>query len=171
MYERSETGARVGGALDREAESGNRPPSQFLMSALTIGRQRSLGESDKNPGAMGRLLLLTGVAITATGSALCWPANAVAHPKHSNICPPGLAKKNAMCMPPGRYRKLFDVGERIPPGYAGLMSYSEVPDGLKHRYRSDLDPRSRYIYDRQYLYRVDPRTMVVTQVLSALMRP
>lgn len=86
-------------------------------------------------------------------------------------CPPGLAKKNSQCMPPGRYKKLFDVGGRVPQGYPGVIGYDQVPDPLRDRYGSVLDPRSRYIYDRQYLYRIDPTTMVVTQVLNTLMRP
>lgn len=86
-------------------------------------------------------------------------------------CPPGLAKKNSQCMPPGRYKKLFDVGGRVPQGYPGVIGYDQVPDQLRDRYSSALDPRSRYIYDRQYLYRIDPTTMVVTQVLNTLMRP
>ena len=120
---------------------------------------------------MGRLLLLTGVAAIAIGTALTWPDPALARPKHSTVCPPGLAKKNPMCMPPGRYRQLFGVGQRVPDGYPGLLGYSEVPPVLRDRFAAAVDPRSRYIYDRQYLYRVDPRTMVVTHVLNTLVQP
>ena len=28
-------------------------------------------------------------------------------------CPPGLAKKNNLCMPPGQYKKLYHVGGRL----------------------------------------------------------
>lgn len=86
-------------------------------------------------------------------------------------CPPGLAKKNPECMPPGRYKKLFEVGQRVPRGYPGLMAYNQLPDPLRARYSSLLDPRSRYVYDRQYIYRVDPRTMLVSHVVNTLQRP
>jgi hypothetical protein len=37
------------------------------------------------------------------------------------------------------------------------------------RYGGALDPNARYIYDQQYLYRVDPATMVVRQILRSLL--
>jgi len=85
-------------------------------------------------------------------------------------CPPGLAKKAVPCMPPGQAKKLFGVGQHVPYGYGGLMSYNRLPYSVRSRYRSQLSPYSRYIYDNGYVYRVDPRTMVVQQVLSALAR-
>ena len=86
-------------------------------------------------------------------------------------CPPGLAKKNAQCMPPGRYKKLFEVGQRVPRGYGGLLGYNQLPYPLRDRYSSVLDPQSRYIYDQGYLYRIDPNTMAVSQILNTLLRP
>jgi hypothetical protein len=84
-------------------------------------------------------------------------------------CPPGLAKKG--CIPPGQAKKLFGVGQRVPLGYRGLLGYNALPRDLRAYYGRRLDPRSRYIYDNSYLYRVDPRTMIVQQVLSAMLRP
>jgi hypothetical protein len=129
---------------------------------------------------MNRLLLVAAAAaIVSAGPALAQHGHG--NPQKSGksgpvgygvgACPPGLAKKNPQCMPPGRYKKLFDVGGRVPNGYPGVMGYDQVPYQLRDRYSSVLDPRSRYIYDRQYLYRVDPATMVVTQVLNTLVRP
>jgi hypothetical protein len=86
-------------------------------------------------------------------------------------CPPGLAKKNPECMPPGRYKKLFEVGQRVPPGYPGLIAYNQLPTPLRDRYGPALDPRARYIYDRQYIYRVDPATMAVSHVLNTVLHP
>jgi hypothetical protein len=126
---------------------------------------------------MNRVIL---VALSAT---LAWAGPALAKPERGNSghagpanhgaggCPPGLAKKNPNCMPPGRYKKLFEVGQRVPKGYPGLMGYSQLPYDLRDRYSSDLDPRSRYIFDQGYVYRVDPTTMVVRQILSTLLRP
>jgi len=82
-------------------------------------------------------------------------------------CPPGLAKKNNGCMPPGQAKKLR-VGQRYLQGYGSRYSYGRIPYSLRQRY--DLDPRDRYYYDNGYLYQVDPRTMLVQQVLSALLR-
>ena len=86
-------------------------------------------------------------------------------------CPPGLRSKNAECMPPGQHKKKFNVGQRVPYNFQGLTGYDGLPDDVRHRYGSGLDPRSRYIYDDNYLYRVDPTTMVVSQVLQGLLRP
>lgn len=85
-------------------------------------------------------------------------------------CPPGLAKKAVPCVPPGQVGKL-SIGQRVPNGYQGLLGYNALPRDLRNQYGAQLDPRSRYIYDNSYLYRVDPATMVVQQVLSAILRP
>jgi hypothetical protein len=42
---------------------------------------------------------------------------------------------------------------------------------VRSYYGPQLDPYSRYVYDQNYIYRVDPRTMLVQQILSALIRP
>ena len=126
---------------------------------------------------MGRLLL---VAIFAT---IGFGGPVSAKPDHSGraqhkptrtvgagpvACPPGLSKKNPECMPPGRFKKLFEVGQRVPTNYSGLRTYKALPYELRMRYGGALDPRARYVYDQQYLYRIDPATMVVRQVLRSL---
>lgn len=83
-------------------------------------------------------------------------------------CPPGLAKKNAECMPPGQYKKRYNVGQRLPYGYNSWTPYNQIPYDLRNQY--DLDPYGRYVYDNNYLYRVDPTTLVVQQVLNAILR-
>jgi hypothetical protein len=82
-------------------------------------------------------------------------------------CPPGLAKKHNGCMPPGQAKKLYR-GERWRSGYGSLYAYREIPYDLRRRY--DLSARDRYYYDNGYLYAVDPRTMVIEQVISGLLR-
>lgn len=82
-------------------------------------------------------------------------------------CPPGLRNKG--CMPPGQAKKLFGVGQRVPYGYRGLLGYDALPRDLRYRYGGALDPYSRYIYDDHYLYRVDPATMVVSEILRAVL--
>ena len=129
---------------------------------------------------MGRLLSVAGIAIlVASGSALAKPDEA-SHGKHergydkqpvgygAGGCPPGLRRKNAQCLPPGQHKKLFDVGQRVPTGYKGLVQYNALPPELRRQYGAVLDPRARYIYDQQYLYRVDPATLVVREVLRGL---
>jgi hypothetical protein len=80
-------------------------------------------------------------------------------------CPPGLRNKG--CMPPGQAKKLR-VGQRYLQGYGDRWSYGRIPYSLRNRY--DLDPRDRYYYDNGYLYAVDPRTLIIQQVISALLR-
>jgi hypothetical protein len=129
---------------------------------------------------MGRLFLVAGIAILAMSA----PANA--NPGHSQGgktngaaggepsgfgaggCPPGLRSKNPACMPPGQYKKLFEIGQRVPSGYRGLMSYEALPYDLRMGYGGALDPKARYVYDQHFIYRVDPTTMIVRQVLRAV---
>jgi hypothetical protein len=82
-------------------------------------------------------------------------------------CPPGLAKKNPQCMPPGQHRKMFNVGQRLPYGYNGYTPYDQIPYDLRRQY--GLGDDYRYIYQDDYLYRVDPTTMLVTQILRAIL--
>jgi hypothetical protein len=130
---------------------------------------------------MGRPFLVAGIAmLAAAGTAEAKPDHAkngrdrpVAVDKGPvgygvGGCPPGLQKKNDSCMPPGRYKKLFEVGQRVPKGYDGLRSYNALPYELRMRHGGSLDPRASYIYDQQYLYRVDPTTLVVRQILRSL---
>ena len=41
-------------------------------------------------------------------------------------CPPGLAKKNAQCLPPGQLKKRYVVGQPLPQGVAVLAVPQEV---------------------------------------------
>ena len=131
---------------------------------------------------MKTLILLVGAAaLVSAGPALAKPgkghghgkpqAHGVAGPVGYGLggCPPGLAKKG--CIPPGQAKRLFNVGQRVPLGYNGMLGYNALPYNLRTHYGAQLDPRSRYIYDNSYIYRVDPRTMLVQQVLSAVLRP
>jgi hypothetical protein len=83
-------------------------------------------------------------------------------------CPPGLAKKNNGCLPPGQAKKLFRTGQRFSTNYGTRWSYGHIPYNLRSRY--DLSAQDRYYYNNGYLYQVDPRTMIVQQVISALLR-
>jgi hypothetical protein len=82
-------------------------------------------------------------------------------------CPPGLAKKHNGCMPPGQAKKLYRVGQRFPLNYGDRWSYNQIPYDLRNRY--GFDPHDRYYYGDGYVYRVDPKTMLIQQVVSALL--
>ena len=82
-------------------------------------------------------------------------------------CPPGLAKKHNGCMPPGQARKLAR-GQRWQSAYGSRYAFGQIPDNVRHQY--DLDPRDHYYYNNGYLYQVDPKTMLVEQVISSLLR-
>lgn len=85
-----------------------------------------------------------------------------------NSCPPGLARKNNNCLPPGQARKRFQVGQRWIGSQAQSWNYNQIPADWRDRY--DLDANDRYYYRDGYLYQVDPRTRLVEQVLSAILR-
>ncbi|GAC1510255.1 MAG: hypothetical protein NVS1B6_17150 [Steroidobacteraceae bacterium] len=79
-------------------------------------------------------------------------------------CPPGLRNKG--CMPPGQAKKLYR-GERYDSGYGTLFRYQRIPYDLRRRYQ--LSARNRYYYADGTIYAVDPRTMLITQVITALL--
>ena len=132
---------------------------------------------------MGRYLLVASIAMIAcAGMANAKPDHAgQGKNRPGNVadqgpvgygaggCPPGLRNKNPECMPPGQYRKQFEIGQRVPKGYDGLRSYNSLPYEMRMRYGGALDPQVRYIYDHNYLYRVDPGTMVVRQILRSIL--
>ena len=121
--------------------------------------------------AMKHLLILAGVAAFAsTAPAIAKPKHGGHHGNHIAMghCPPGLAKKSPACVPPGQAKKLFNVGQRLPYGYNSYTPYGSLPPYLRDRY--DLDDDYRYIYRDDYLYQVDPTTMIVRQVLNAILR-
>lgn len=83
-------------------------------------------------------------------------------------CPPGLAKRGNGCMPPGQAKKSYDVGQRYNRNFGETWSYNQIPPALLGQYT--FDPNDRYYYNNGYLYQVDPKTMLVQQVISALLR-
>jgi hypothetical protein len=83
-------------------------------------------------------------------------------------CPPGLAKKAVPCVPPGQAKKMFGVGQRLPQGFGSPLGYNQIPYNVRNQY--GLNPNGSYYYDQGYLYRVDPRTMLVQQAINALIR-
>ncbi len=84
-----------------------------------------------------------------------------AHHGASRGCPPGLAKKNEGCLPPGQARKLAR-GDRLP---AHLSRYN-IPSRYQDRYRDNRD--YQYRYEDQSIYRVNRRSGIIDSVISAL---
>lgn len=123
---------------------------------------------------MKQLLMLAGAAALAvTGPALAKPGHGNPH-GHGNVqgygvggCPPGLAKKAIPCVPPGQAKKMYGIGERLPLGVFNPYGFNQIPMDLRTRY--DLRPNGTYYYGNGYLYRVDPRTMMVQQAIAALL--
>lgn len=68
-------------------------------------------------------------------------------------CPPGLARKNLFCMPPGQFRRAHLIGQRLPFYRLGY----NVPD--RYRYRFIDDDRFLYRYGNDgVVYRFDRAT-------------
>jgi hypothetical protein len=121
------------------------------------------------------ILIASAAAIGVAAPAYAKPdhANHGGHSGHGAVgynaggCPPGLAKKNNGCLPPGQAKKLYNVGQRFPANYGDAWNYNQIPYDLRSRY--DFNPNSRYYYGDGYLYRVDPTTMLISQVVSAIL--
>jgi hypothetical protein len=127
---------------------------------------------------MKQLLLLAGAAALGfAGPALAKPGNGHGNGHGHGYdngygygvggCPRGLAKKHNGCLPPGQAKKLYR-GQRWQNGYGSRYAYREIPYDLRRRY--DLDASDRYYYSNGYLYQVDPRTLLVERVISAMLR-
>ena len=125
---------------------------------------------------MKQIFLLAGAAALGfAGPALAKPGHGPGHGHgHQNSygygiggCPPGLAKKHNGCLPPGQAKKL-NRGQRWQSAYGTRYAYRQIPYDLRQRY--DLDANDRYYYGNGSIYQVDPRTLLVEQVIRALLR-
>jgi hypothetical protein len=75
-------------------------------------------------------------------------------------CPPGLARQNAFCMPPGQLRRARLIGQRLP---FAQLAYN-VPD--RYRYRFVDDDRFLYRYGNDgAIYRLDRASGLVSSVI------
>jgi hypothetical protein len=73
-------------------------------------------------------------------------------------CPPGLAKQNAFCMPPGQLRRGAMMGQRID-----AARYAAVPQDWQYRFRDDSDYYYRYD-DRGAIYRIGREDNLVSSI-------
>ncbi|HYJ30254.1 MAG TPA: hypothetical protein VEW25_07940 [Allosphingosinicella sp.] len=74
-------------------------------------------------------------------------------------CPPGLAKQNAFCLPPGQLRRAQMMGQRIDRSRFGA-----VPQEWLYRFRDDSDFYYRYD-DAGYVYRLNRGNDLVSAIL------
>lgn len=84
---------------------------------------------------------------------------------YGNGCPPGLAKKHNGCQPPGQAKKArWGRGQYLPRTYRTYY----VPRAYRDRYRDTSAYSYRY-YDG-FVYRIDSKTFIIQQVISAILR-
>lgn len=77
-------------------------------------------------------------------------------------CPPGLAKKNRLCMPPGQYKRQYDVGDILPANI-----FQSLPRGIL----KDLKPAPRdhrYVRVDQDVYLISAATRRIVDIISLL---
>ena len=82
----------------------------------------------------------------------------------SRGCPPGLARKNNGCLPPGQAKKVFGVGDRIQPAW---FSGFTIPQTYQPLYTDTDDYYFRYD-DDGYIYRVDRDTNLISGLIPLL---
>lgn len=75
-------------------------------------------------------------------------------------CPPGLAKKNNGCLPPGQAKSRYSVGQRLPNAYWD----DYIPSQYRDRYNDGT-----YRYNDGYVYRVNPQTYVIEEIIRAIL--
>ena len=129
---------------------------------------------------MKKLLILASIAtMVSAAPAMADPGHGKGNAKGNKVakgyggygaggCPPGLAKKNNGCLPPGQAKKLYNIGQRWPGNYGYAWNYNQIPYDLRTRYA--FNPNYRTYYGDGYVYQVDPATMLVSQVVSAILR-
>ena len=77
-------------------------------------------------------------------------------------CPPGLAKQNAFCLPPGQLRRAELIGQRID-----RSRFGPVPQDWLYRFRDDGD--FYYLADPDgFVYRVDRDNDLVTAIIPLM---
>ncbi|WP_323769079.1 excinuclease ABC subunit A [Antarctobacter sp.] len=97
----------------------------------------------------------------------------MAAPALADTCPPGLAKKAVPCVPPGQAKKhtnhdrkqqtrdhavIYTRGDRIDDSHARLTDPT----------RYGLNPDRSYVVVENQVYRIDPDTRAVLNIIGAL---
>lgn len=141
------------------------------------GNQKAKPNKSYNQGNKARTSNRTGVSrsSTRTTTRVSWDSNRVRYGDgrgywydggyyrdgryYGSNCPPGLAKKRNGCLPPGQAKARWNVGQRLP--------YSYRDDYIPRQYR-DYYSNGTYRYYDGYVYRVDPTTYVIREILQAV---
>lgn len=141
-------------------------------------------------GAAALALALPGIASAAGHAGQASPSQQVNHADHSNHggqpqagqgnaskykstranggnkyagkpCPPGLAKKNPGCVPPGKWKR----GDRLPEGWAGRYSaYNTLPQVFRDRYTNRTD--RRFVYQNGKVFVINAANRAVVDILT-----
>ena len=78
-------------------------------------------------------------------------------------CPPGLAKKNNGCLPPGQAKKLWNVGQPLPPS----VVYHPLPQPLMTQL-APPPPGYDYVRVDDNVVLMDRNTRLVSQIITSL---
>ena len=89
-----------------------------------------------------------------------WANSGLGHPLIDG-CPPGLASKNVLCMPPGQYRNRV-LGQALPAAYADRL----LPEDLRDYYLDNDD--YYYRLGNGYVYQVNRDTSLIAALLPLL---
>ncbi len=105
---------------------------------------------------MRRILtaVVVGAGLFATGPATAQPAH----------CPPGLAKKNPPCVPPGQARQGVTVGAQLPSG----VDYIILGEQDLRRLGLSPQPGSRYVVVDDTVFRIADATRKVLDAIGAV---
>ncbi len=118
--------------------------------------------------AMTALALAAFAAVPAHADKGKYKNNRHASPAYGH-CPPGLAKKNPPCVPPGLAKKRYDDHTRYRDHYRYRTGDRIDRDYiiLRHPERYRLDPRQTYYRVGDSIYRVDRETRKVLDFVGA----
>jgi hypothetical protein len=83
----------------------------------------------------------------------------------SGNCPPGLAKKDNGCLPPGQAKKLWNVGQPLPP----TIVYYPLPQPLMTQLPPP-PPGYDYVRVDDDVVLMDRNSRLVSQIITSLGR-
>lgn len=119
--------------------------------------------SDQATNLEGRMkycsvMLIALMAFSPVGQAAAQPKSKIGD------CPPGLAKKNPPCVPPGQAKKIYRIGDRYDRN-------DYLNDYDRRRYNLPRLPRGQSYYRvGNSLIRVDNETREVLELIEAVAR-